>query len=1170
MVWPRKGHWYCSSCHEGGDAADWVASVEGFDRKKAEEILLERFGAPPDQCQAGARDQSQATTLVTLAQERAEFFHSPQGDAYATLAAEGHQETWVLKSRTFRRWLAAQFYARQKTVPNSQALQDAVTVLEGHALFAGPEHEVHVRVAEAEGAIYLDVADRDWQAVEVTAKGWRVVPAPPVKFRRARGMLPLPLYGEQGTAKSTNARVLKAMVDPSTSPLRSEPKEPRDLMIAANNSWIVAYDNLSHLPTWLSDAICRLATGGGFATRELYTDSEEALFESQRPALLTSIEEVIIRGDLLDRSLVVYLPQIKEGRRQTEARFWTEFEAARPRIFGALLGAVAGAMRHQDEVHISNLPRMADFALWAVAAERALGWQRGTFLRAYVGNRKDANSLALEASPVVPVLLASLEDTGGTWDGSAADLLTRLNGLADEKTVRQRGWPKTAQHLSGNLRRLAPSLRASGIDVQFHQTPGAGSKKLLSIKTSGEESDASDADLTSATHFDSGATQPGDAPTPVRDCGLGREGDGESQRGGAGSVISERMADPPRNVPLDQVLAGTSLALLPGEMGVDAVAKRVAPDPPGVGGVAGVAECRPSVCAPGVTQDRHTYEVLATTAAVESALPALLGQPALGLDLETTGLDPRADCVRLVQLATSERVYVLDAFRVDPRVLAPVLAADNVKVLHNAKFDLQFLLALGLPVSPVWDTMLADQLVRASRVPRGLGDLAEELLGIHLDKSLQKSAWEGDLVEAQLAYAARDAAVLLPLRERLETAAGDACLARCLNLENRAVPALAWLEHSGAPFDTEAWRGLADGALGEKLQAEDALNQMIGEALEESTLFGPSVNWNAPQQVLRVLQGLGIEASDTREETLLELKEVHPLLARLLAYREVGKRVGTYGLGVLGDVHPLTGRIHADWRQIGAESGRMSCTRPNLQNIPRTPAYRACFKPLEGRVLVKADYSQVELRIAAEIAGDERMRQAYRDHEDLHTVTARLVLGKNEVTKADRQAAKALNFGLLYGMGAPSLAAYAAQHYGVQLSAGEAERFRDRFFATYPGLRTWHRSQPQGQVNVRTLCGRLRRRVERYTEKLNTPVQGTGADGLKGALALLWEGRERFPSAYPVLAVHDEIVVECDRQDAEEVREWLADCMRRAMGAFLRHVPVEVEAAVGEDWSAAG
>jgi DNA polymerase-1 len=221
-------------------------------------------------------------------------------------------------------------------------------------------------------------------------------------------------------------------------------------------------------------------------------------------------------------------------------------------------------------------------------------------------------------------------------------------------------------------------------------------------------------------------------------------------------------------------------------------------------------------------------------------------------------------------------------------------------------------------------------------------------------------------------------------------------------------------------------------------------------------------------------------------------------------------------------------------------------------------------------VLVKADYSQIELRIAAQITGDPRMVRAFQAGLDLHELTARLVLNcTEEVSKEIRQRAKALNFGLLYGMGAETFQRYAFENYGVQLTPVEAQQLRSRWFYTFPRIRLWHLWQPKGSTETRTLAGRRRLNLERFTEKLNTPVQGTGADGLKNALALLWETRHRCPSARLVLVVHDEIVVECDEQEAEPARQWLVESMQKGMSEFLRHVPVEVEAKVCRDWSVA-
>jgi hypothetical protein len=493
------------------------------------------------EAQGQAEAHSQATRLVALAMGAGvELFHTPEGEAYASMGVEGHTETWPLNVRGFRRWLARLFYTEEAKAPGGQAVQDALGVLAGKALFDGEEYPVYTRLAESNGAIYLDLANEAWQVVEVTASGWRVVDTPPVKFRRAKGMLSLPvpvpggslaalrpyvnvaseedwrvlvswllaalrpvgpypvlvIYGEQGSAKSSLVRVLRALVDPNKAALRTTPRDERDLVIAATNGWLIALDNLSHLSDWLSDALCRLATGSGFATRELYTDAEEVIFAAQRPIVVNGIEEVATRGDLLDRALTLSLPTIPDDQRQDEKVFWGEFEQARPQIVGALLDIVSTALQHLPTTTLSRKPRMADFALWSCAAAGACGWSAQDFLDAYQGVREAVHDLTLEASPVGPCV-RDFAEQHSPWEGTASALLTALElrsqgGVATggvtmqapkagSDVTTQKGWPKNGRALSNVLRRLAPTLRALGIAVTFDREPGGKRQRIIRL-----------------------------------------------------------------------------------------------------------------------------------------------------------------------------------------------------------------------------------------------------------------------------------------------------------------------------------------------------------------------------------------------------------------------------------------------------------------------------------------------------------------------------------------------------------------------------------------------------------------------------------------------------------------------------------------------------------------
>jgi len=572
-------------------------------------------------------------------------------------------------------------------------------------------------------------------------------------------------------------------------------------------------------------------------------------------------------------------------------------------------------------------------------------------------------------------------------------------------------------------------------------------------------------------------------------------------------------------------------------------------------------------------EDAHLERFTAESLLIESeadlaaVLPEILAAPAVGLDVESTGLDPFTDSVRLVQLATDPAwAYVIDCGRLPVVTLQPVLDRSRLLVGHHLKFDLRMLRAAGLTLPSdlggrVFDTMLASLILDAgNRRPKGwhgLGAVAVRRLGAGLDKSVQLSDLSGALSEAQLGYAAADAAVLLPLRESLEAELRQHYLMRTAAAENRALPAMVWLEDSGVRFDLDQLDGLVDRATA---AADDARRELDAAA-------GRLLNWDSPKQVLELLREQGHEVADTSEATLKRLAVSSRTARAMLDYRNARTRLKLFGADFARHVHPATGRIHADFLQLGSRAGRMSCTSPNLQQVPADPAYRGCFVAPPGRVLVKADYSQVELRIAADITEDPKLVEAYRSGEDLHRLTAQRVLGKDEVTKADRQAAKALNFGLLYGMGVERLRQHAAQNYGVELTDEQAGEYRNKFFETYPGLRRWHRRQRNGEVVTRTLLSRRRLGVVKFTEKLNTPVQGSGADGLKLALGLLFQRRDQMPGAFPVLVVHDEIVIECPAEQADAAAAWVRAAMIDGMRAVVTEVPIVVETTAGESWA---
>ena len=460
------------------------------------------------------RPPSQSTLLLEMANEAGLLFiHTPEHEPYVLTPVDTHVETLPLRGRGFGAWLRTRFYEETGKAANNQAVSDALGVLEQRAL-KGERVPVSVRIAsEQDGAVYLDLGGPDWRVVEVTSTGWRVIHGAeaPVYFRRPAGLLPLPvperggsleelrpfvnagddagwrllagwlvaalrrcgpypvlvLLGEHGSAKSTTARVLRRCIDHNKAELRAEPRSEDDLVLAATNGWVVTLDNVSSLQPWLSDGLCRVSTGGGLGKRRLYSDGDEALFDVARPMILNGIGDIVARPDLLDRSFLVTLPRIEEPQRRREAGFWRNFADAHPRILGALLDAVVVAIREEESTaaKIGPLPRMADATVWIEAAAPALGWEPGAFLAAYRGNRDDAHDLALESSPIAAAVMALVAKRVTGFEGTASELLEALTEYAPEAIVKSKLWPTNGKALSNALQRLAPTLRAVGVDV---------------------------------------------------------------------------------------------------------------------------------------------------------------------------------------------------------------------------------------------------------------------------------------------------------------------------------------------------------------------------------------------------------------------------------------------------------------------------------------------------------------------------------------------------------------------------------------------------------------------------------------------------------------------------------------------------------------------------------
>lgn len=584
------------------------------------------------------------------------------------------------------------------------------------------------------------------------------------------------------------------------------------------------------------------------------------------------------------------------------------------------------------------------------------------------------------------------------------------------------------------------------------------------------------------------------------------------------------------------------------------------------------------------------FELIKDESSLRAACERLSNAPVLGFDTETTALDPYLGELRLVQFSTGKRSVIIDLrffgddLSSDP-ALAPlrrlIEAETPVKVAHNSKFDAKWVRHhLGCELGGIFDSYLASQLIAAGESERrhSLADVVQFFVGTELDKSQQVSDWSAnELSQVQLEYAARDAAILLPLYSQMTERLKADDLTRVAELEFKTVMPVAQMELTGFLLDRDRWNENITRTRSDRDLIAGELQEMLSAGVSQVSLFGTSeINLDSQAQIHDALTNLGVPVPESTRASVLEpLAETFPVVAKLLEYRTLQKALTSFGENYLEFIHPKTGRIHPDFRQIGAPTGRFSCSNPNLQQIPHETAYRRCFRAGDSRMLIVADYSQIELRILADFSGDKNFIGAFANGADFHSAAAAQVfkVKAEEVSPDQRSFAKRLNFGVVYGLGAARFAAMTG------LSQSEAEGTLRRYFATYPDLDGYLRKSGDSALRTRlarTASGRLLKirfdendRAAAGSAKrfaTNMPIQGTSADILKRALSLIHE-ELRGTSGRLVNIVHDEIVLECDEADSAAVSEKLKTAMVAAGREFVKAVPIDVDVAVGPEWT---
>lgn len=525
-----------------GDVSDWLDSGgTATDLRQIAEDAPE-WNPDPGSTEPDQNDntlavacESQAVRLIEFIEElNVELFHDPIGDSWARVEVHEHREIWSCQSRRFRQWLAGLVWDKEQNAPSSEALSSALNVIQAKARFDGPEHELHNRVARHDGAIWYDLGDADWRAVRVDAHGWCVVESPPILFRRyahqcpqvgpqrggeLRKLLsfvnvtdddhrllllvylvscfipdiphPIPvLHGGQGAAKTTLVRMLRRIIDPSQTETLGPAKDPTEMVQQLSHHWAPYYDNITHLPQWMSDVLCRASTGGGFSKRKLYTDEEDIILSFRRCPALNGINIAAQQPDLLDRCLLFGLEPIPEHQRRDEEKLWEEFEAVRPLLVGAALDALSGAMKVKPDVRLERLPRMADFAIWGTAIALALGYSEQDFVNAIERNFSDRNEEILN-SDVVAGAVRLLMESRCAWEGTPTQLLGDLDEVAArlKVNVRSKEWPKAPNTLTKRLNVLTGNLWTVGINVSHSRATGG---RTISIRRQDPKVEAND------------------------------------------------------------------------------------------------------------------------------------------------------------------------------------------------------------------------------------------------------------------------------------------------------------------------------------------------------------------------------------------------------------------------------------------------------------------------------------------------------------------------------------------------------------------------------------------------------------------------------------------------------------------------------------------------------
>jgi DNA polymerase-1 len=600
----------------------------------------------------------------------------------------------------------------------------------------------------------------------------------------------------------------------------------------------------------------------------------------------------------------------------------------------------------------------------------------------------------------------------------------------------------------------------------------------------------------------------------------------------------------------------------------------------------------------------------------------------IAFDTETSGTDARIDKLRLAQFCINDSIYILNMETIPMKYLTYVLELlidkDTIFIMQNAKFDIKFILHnTGIQIKKVYDTMVAESVITGvKKIYAGLDYLYKKYIDIEINKDIGKKFLDSPIDNEMILYSALDVKHLFEVMEKQTAISAELKLMDTLNLEMRIVSPTAKMEWDGIYLDSTKWIELDKLSKKKIKETGDTIKDYIWKnatnvrfknayelalkfeirittkklrnALEQITDINYIKEWwydnfniNSRLQMMKALAYLGVDLPNFQKETLKAFKDKHTIVKHILTNKTWAKKKSTYGIDYLKYIHPVTGRIHSELNQNGAETGRYASSKPNLQQVPidfidGKCLWRNCFLPEEGNSFLASDYSQQEYRTVGQVTGEEKIINAYLNDLDLHANTAGIIydIPIEEVIEEQRHVGKTINFGLLYGLTKWGL----ARRLNIKIS--EADELMSKVLSGLPKFYEFKKAVEElvlKNMYSRTLLGRIRFfdkkeifedhiEYEKYIARLkregfNHIIQGTSADMLKLAFAYVSE-RNPFGELFKVvLLIHDEILAEIDNSILEPAKEFLEQCMSEAFYYFVPDIPTKINARILEAWS---